>query len=87
MNNNSVLSSLLRSPFGLYALGFIFSLGVYLLRWSDWFLEINYKVVVFLVITIIISLFLCFNCKWKIQRNCPPVSNVNCPPVSLSSNF
>lgn len=63
MNNNSVLSSLLRSPFGLYALGFIFSLGVYLLRWSDWFLEINYKVVVFLVITIIISLFLCFNCK------------------------
>ncbi len=25
--------------------------------------------------------------NWKIQRNCPPVSNVNCPPVSLSSNF
>ena len=24
--------------------------------------------------------------KWKIQRNCPPVSNVNCPPVSFFSN-
>lgn len=23
---------------------------------------------------------------WKIQRNCPPVSNVNCPPVSFFSN-
>lgn len=24
--------------------------------------------------------------NWKIQRNCPPVSNVNCPPVSFFSN-